>query len=177
MRAALPPGAVESRRPKSNSHRSTMQIRQYLTPETVRVGLPGEDKNEVLENVVGLLRGHPDVRDLDAVRKAVVARERVMSTGVGKRLALPHAKTNAVKDTVAAFAVTQHPIEFGAIDNEAVRLIFLLVGTEEAKSQHIKLLSRVSRLMNRDTFREQLLAADSSASVLKLFEEGESELT
>ena len=153
-----------------------MLIRQYLTPETVRVGLPGATKPEVLENLVELLRGQPQVRDLEAVREAVLKRERQMSTGVGKRLALPHAKTNAVTSTVAAFAVTTYPIDFGAIVNETVRLLFLLVGTEEAKSQHIKLLSRVSRLMNRDTFRERLLAADAPEKVLSLFEEGESEL-
>lgn len=153
-----------------------MQIHQYLTPETVRVGLPGTTKAEVLDNLVTLLRGQPQVKDLEDVRRAVLAREKVMSTGVGKRLALPHAKTNAVTDTVAAFAVTISPIDFGAIDNESVRLLFLLVGTEEAKSQHIKLLSRVSRLMNRDSFRERLLSADAPEKVLSLFEEGESEL-
>ena len=153
-----------------------MLIRQYLTPETVRVGLPGKTKPEVLENLVDLLRGQPQVRDIEAVREAVLKREHQMSTGVGKRLALPHAKTNAVSSTVAAFAVTTHPIEFGAIDNETVRLLFLLVGTEEAKSQHIKLLSRVSRLMNRNAFRESLLAANTTQKLLDLFEEGESEL-
>ena len=154
-----------------------MQIHQFLTPETVRVGLEGSTKAEVLDNLVELLRGQPQVKDLEAVRDAVLARERVMSTGVGKRLALPHAKTGAVSDTVAAFAVTKRPIDFGAIDNEPVSLLFLLVGTEEAKSQHIKLLSRVSRLMNRDSFRERLMAAREPADVHRLFEEGETELT
>lgn len=153
-----------------------IQIHQFLTPETVRVGLPGESKTEVLDNLVQLLDHLPQVLDLAEVRRAVLAREAVMSTGVGKRLALPHAKTSAVTDTVAALAITARPIEFGAIDNEAVRILFLLVGTEEAKSTHIKLLSRVSRLMNSDSFRERLLQATTSDSVLKLFEEGETEL-
>lgn len=130
----------------------------------------------MLDNLVRLLERQPQVRDLEEVRRAVRARESVMSTGVGKRLALPHAKTSAVTDTVAAFAITEKPVEFGAIDNEPVRLLFLLVGTEEAKSTHIKLLSRVSRLMNRDAFRERLLRAPSPEIVLKLFEEGETEL-
>ncbi len=154
-----------------------MQIHQLLTPNTVRVGLEGETKAEVLDNLVGLLKGEQRVKDLEEVRRAVLSREKVMSTGVGKKLALPHAKTSAVTDTVAAFAVTKHPIDFGAIDNQPVMLLFLLVGTEEAKSQHIKLLSRVSRLMNRDSFREKLLAAREPGAVLRMFEEGESELT
>lgn len=153
-----------------------MQIHQFLTPDTVRVGLAGTTKAEVLENLVGLLEGQPQVDDLEEVRRAVMARESVMSTGVGKHLALPHAKTSAVTDTVAAFAVTENLIDFGAIDNEPVKLLFLLVGTEDAKSLHIKLLSRVSRLMNRDAFRDRLLHATSPDDVLKLFEEAEIEL-
>lgn len=153
-----------------------MQIHQLLTEETVRVGLSGGTKEEVLADLISLLKPRDEVINVDAVRDAVFARESVMSTGVGKGLALPHAKTSAVSGTVAAFAISKAPVEYGSIDNEPVSVFFLLVGTEEAKSQHIKLLSRVSRLMNRDAFREKLLAARSADDVLRLFKEGESEL-
>jgi len=152
------------------------EIYQLLTPSTIRVGLPGQTKDEAINALVDLLRGQPGVRDLEGVRKAVFDREAIMSTGVGKGLGLPHAKTSAVDDTVAAFAISQQPIEFGAIDNKPVRLLFLLVGSEQAKSQHIKLLSRISRLMNRESFRERLLQAQSPEDVLAAFAEGESEL-
>ena len=155
---------------------SVSEIYQLLTPATIQVGLQGASKEEVIENLVALLEGHPAVKDLDQVRRAVVERERVMSTGVGKGLGLPHAKTNAVTDTVAAFAITRAPVAFGAIDSEPVQLLFLLVGMERSKSQHIKLLSRISRLMNRDAFRERLLAAQTPEQVLAIFEEGEAEL-
>lgn len=153
-----------------------LEIHDLLTPETVRVGLPGSSKEEVLENVIQLLDGLPTVRDLDAVREAIFDRENMMSTGVGKGLALPHAKTPAVDESVAAFAVTQEPIDFGSIDHAPVRLIFVLVGTETAKSEHIKILSRVSRLMNREPIRERLLNVDRPEDVLAVFESGEGEL-
>jgi fructose-specific phosphotransferase system IIA component len=154
----------------------TTQLYQLLTPETIRVGLPGRRKDEVIDALVDLLAELPAVRDAERVRTAVFEREQVMSTGVGKGLALPHAKTPAVTETVAAFAVTQEPVEFGAIDTQPVRLIFLLVGPETAKSQHIKLLSRISRLMNRDAFRKRLLEATDAQQVLDIFEAGESQL-
>lgn len=155
---------------------SVLEIHQLLRPGTVCVGLPGETKEEVINNLVDLLEGHPAVRDLEAVRRAVFERENVMSTGVGKSLGLPHAKTPAVQENVAAFAITKHPVPFGAIDGKPVRLLFLLVGTETAKSQHIKILSRISRLMNRDTFRDRLLSARDAGQVLHAFEEGEAQL-
>ncbi|GIV61367.1 MAG: PTS sugar transporter subunit IIA [Rhodothermaceae bacterium] len=155
---------------------STTDIHRLLQPETVRVGLPGRTKQEVLDATIDLLHGHPAVRDPEALREAVWARERVMSTGVGKGLALPHAKTPAVTQTIAALAITAEPVDFGAIDDLPVRILFLLVGTEEAKTQHIKVLSRISRLMNRAALREALLAAHDPDEVLRLIEEAEAAL-
>jgi len=153
-----------------------LEIHDLLTPSTVQVGMPGTTKEEVLNNLIDTLADHTAVRDIDGVRRAVFEREHIMSTGVGKGLALPHAKTGAVHESIAAFAATDHPIDFGSIDDQPVRLIFLLVGTESAKSEHIKILSRVSRLMNRDRFRNRLLDARSPVEIMSIFEEGETEL-
>ncbi|MDX1546684.1 MAG: PTS sugar transporter subunit IIA [Rhodothermales bacterium] len=149
------------------------QIHDLLSLETVRVGLPGQTKEDVLAALLDVLMTHPAVVDADAMREAVFAREQVMSTGVGKGLGLPHAKTHAVRQTVAAFAITAEPVPFAAIDDQPVRMLFLLVGPERATSEHIKVLSRISRLLNRDAFRQQLLDAPDAASVLTLLEVAE----
>lgn len=151
-------------------------LKDLISRRTVRVNLEGGTREDVIASLVDTLEGLPEVRDIEAVKEAVLEREEVMSTGVGKGLALPHAKTAAVSGTVAAFAITRRPVEWGAIDNQPVRLVFLLVGTEAAKSQHIKVLSRVSRLMNRDDFRDRLLRAESADEVVEAFEEGDLEL-
>lgn len=155
---------------------SSTQLHDLLTPSTVRVGMEAASKEEVLDQLIGLLADNPAVEDLDKVREAVLQREEMMSTGVGKGLALPHAKTSGVQRTVAAFAITSQPVDFNAIDDEPVRLFFLLVGNEEARSQHIRILSRISRLLNQDAFRERLLRADSAEAVIAIFEEGDLQL-
>ncbi len=155
---------------------STTLVHHLLTPATIRLGLPGASKEDLLNNLIDVLANHPSVLDLDEVRAAVFAREEMMSTGVGKELALPHAKTGAVRETVAAFGVTAAPVAYGAIDNLPVRLLFLLVGTEAARSQHIKILSRISRLMNREVVRQRLLEAADAQTVLTIFEEAEGEM-
>jgi PTS system fructose-specific IIA component len=151
-------------------------IHELLSAAFIRVELPGTSKQDILDHMIEIIADHPSVQDPVAIRAAVLEREEVMSTGVGKGLGLPHAKTAAVGATVAAFAITANPVEFGAIDNEPVRLVFLLVGTEQAKSEHIKILSRISRLLNRDAFRHRLLKAKSAQEVLTAFEEGETQL-
>lgn len=153
-----------------------LDIHDLLTDETVQVGLPGSSKEDVLNNLIDCLAASPVVRDIEEVREAIMGREQIMSTGVGKGLALPHAKTRAVSESIAAFAVTDQAVDFGSIDDQPVRLVFLLVGTEAAKSEHIKILSRVSRLMNRDPFRKRLLEAKSPHEIMSIFEEGETDL-
>lgn len=153
-----------------------LTVSDLLAPGRVSVGLPGRSKETILDAVIDLLAGSEAVVDLDQFRADVFAREALMSTGVGKGLALPHARSKAVRDTVAAFAVTADPVEYRALDGEPVRLVFLLCGPEDERGSHITLLSRVSRLMNDEAFRDQLLAAPNVAAVLNAFREAEDQI-
>ena len=96
-----------------------------------------------------------------------------MSTGVGNGFAIPHGKTDAVKDIVAAFAITEHPVDYQALDEQPVRLVFLLVGRDSLVGPHIKLLSRISRLMNKEEFRKELLMSKTPKEVIELFQRQE----
>ena len=154
----------------------TTKINQLLDPEHVRIGLDETSKEGVIDALVDVLAGHGAISSLDDVRAAIFAREEKMSTGVGKGLGLPHAKTPAASDTVAAFATTDGPVDFGAVDDVPVRLLLLLVGPEEHKSQHIKILGRISRLVSRDSMRERLVAADTPETVIETLRDGEAEL-
>jgi len=154
----------------------TTEINQLLQPEQVRIGLSGRTKTEAINAIVDVLEGHERISSLDAVRSAIFEREKMMSTGVGKGLGLPHAKTPAATETVAAFATTAQPIDFGAIDDEPVRLLLLLVGPEEHKSQHVKILGRISRLVSRDALRQQLVEATDPATIIDILRAGEAEL-
>lgn len=92
---------------------------------------------------------------------------------MGKGFAVPHGKTDAVTDIVLAFAITKEPLDYEALDNQPVRLVMLMVGKDSLVSSHIKLLSRISRLMNNDEFRENLLNAKTKQEVLEIFRKEE----
>jgi mannitol/fructose-specific phosphotransferase system IIA component (Ntr-type) len=96
-----------------------------------------------------------------------------MSTGVGKGFAIPHGKTNFVKEILAAFGKTKRDIDYQALDGQPVHLVFLLIGKDNLVSTHIKLLSRISRMMNKEDFRNKLLEAVSNEDILKIFEQEE----
>ena len=147
-----------------------MKIFELLTTKYVLTEFKSENKDEVINELIDLLKGDERVLNIEAVRQCVFEREQKMSTGVGKGFAIPHGKTNSVTDIVAAFGKTEKPIEYNSLDGEPVHLIFLLIGKENLVAKHIKLLSRISRLMNNDDFRTKLIEADSRETILKVFE-------
>lgn len=150
-----------------------MKVSDILKKEFIISNLNSNTKEEVINELVDLFRGDPRVNDLEKVRTAVLDREKIMSTGVGKGFAIPHGKTAAVNEILAAFGKADTPINYQSLDNQPVQLIFLLVGKDNLVSAHIKLLSRISRMMNKDEFRKKLIEADSRDAILKLFSEEE----
>ena len=151
-----------------------MKISDILTEDLVVTGMEGKTKEAILNGLIDLLAKSPKVLDGEKVRKAIFEREKIMSTGVGNGFAIPHGKTDAVTDIVAAFAVTADPIDYQSLDEKPVRLVFLLVGKDNLVGPHIKLLSRISRLMNKEEFRQKLLEQNSPREVLDLFRQEES---
>jgi fructose-specific phosphotransferase system IIA component len=146
-----------------------MKISDILTENLVATGLAGESKKEIIDAMIDLVATSPKVLDREKVRKAIFEREEIMSTGVGNGFAIPHGKTDAVTDIVAAFAVTASPIDYQSLDEKPVRLVFLLVGKDNLVGPHIKLLSRISRLMNKEEFRKRLLELKTPQEILEAF--------
>jgi fructose-specific phosphotransferase system IIA component len=150
-----------------------MKVNELLNPKYILTDFKSDKKDDVINELIDLLKGDERVIDLEEVRKCVFDREKIMSTGVGKGFAIPHGKTNSVTDIVAVFGKSKKPIDYNALDGEPVNLVFLMIGKDTLVSKHIKLLSRISRLMNNDEFREKLVKADSKESIQRIFEEEE----
>lgn len=150
-----------------------MKVSDILSEKIIEINLDAKDKTDAINKMIDLANQSGNITGLEIVRKCVFEREKLVSTGVGKGFAIPHGKSDEIKDIVASFAVLKEPIDFDSIDGEPVRYIFLLVGKDSMLNLHIKLLSRISRLMNKDEFREKLLAAQSKEQILKLFVEEE----
>lgn len=150
-----------------------MKVSELLKPEYVIADLKGETKEDIINELVDLFKSDIRVEDIEKVRTSVLDREKVMSTGVGKGFAIPHGKTNAVKEIIGAFGRIKDGIDYESLDGNPVNLVFLLVGKDNLISTHIKLLSRISRLMNKDDFRHRLLEANDAKEIINLFTEEE----
>ena len=150
-----------------------MKVLELLNNKYIIPDLKGQTKEDVINELIDLFKDDERVIDLEKVRDAVLEREKIMSTGVGKGFAIPHGKTNAVNDILAAFGKSNQPIEYDSLDGHPVNLVFLLVGKDNLVSKHIKLLSRISRMMNKDEFREKLIKATTSEEILEIFKKEE----
>lgn len=150
-----------------------MKISDILNEKVISSDMECRDKEDAINKMIELASFSGNMIDKEIVRKCVFDRENLVSTGVGKGFAIPHGKTDQIKDIIAAFAVLKEPIDFDSIDLEPVKFIFLIVGKESLLNAHIKLLSRISRIMNKDEFRDKLEETKTPADILKIFKEEE----
>ncbi len=150
-----------------------MSIHQLLSLKHILLDLEVVNKFDAIHALVDTLIGTIDTEQLLEIREAIVSREKIMSTGVGQGLAIPHGKTDAVDQYYAAFARLKEPIEFNSIDSAPVQLIFLIVGPYSDHRSYIRLLSRVSTLMNYDDFRTDLLDVQNEKELIEHFKEKE----
>lgn len=150
-----------------------MKISDLLEEKLVVTQLQGDSKDDIINSMVNLVGQSSKVLDKEKVRAAIFEREKIMSTGVGNGFAIPHGKTDAVTDIVAAFGITAEPINYQSLDEKPVRLVFLLVGKDNLVGPHIKLLSRISRLMNKEEFRTKLIGLQTPKEVIESFKQEE----
>jgi mannitol/fructose-specific phosphotransferase system IIA component (Ntr-type) len=148
-------------------------LSDLLASLRVKVPLEATTKEAVLRELVDVLAEDGCVDDPEEALRVVRDREAVLSTGIGHSVALPHGKTDACRELTIAAGVTSEPVDFAALDQEPVRLVFLLVGPESAAGPHIKALSRISHLVRRPEVRDALIHAENDEAFLRVLREAE----
>jgi mannitol/fructose-specific phosphotransferase system IIA component (Ntr-type) len=148
-------------------------LSELLSVGRVKVPLGSRTKNDVLQELVALIADGGDALNAAPILSAVRERELELTTGIGAGIAIPHGRTPLVSQLVVAAGVAATPIEYESLDGQPVSLFFLLVGPESASGAHVKVLSRISRLLRRDRLRRQLIAASSPEAFLDLVRSAE----
>jgi mannitol/fructose-specific phosphotransferase system IIA component (Ntr-type) len=136
-------------------------LTELLSPDRVVLPLSVGDRHAAIAALTRKLANLANAEYND-VLAAVLERESVQSTGIGLGVAIPHGRSAAVRELTMVVGVTPAPVPFDAIDGEPVRLVFLIVGPEASAGLHVKILSRIARLVRRDTVRQQLLEATTA---------------
>jgi fructose-specific phosphotransferase system IIA component len=146
-----------------------MKLSELFKDENIKTDLRPAGKDALLESIVDDLDAKGFIKDRDRVIKDVIEREKVMSTGIGNGVAIPHAYTHGVEQLVAGFFRTSEEVDFDALDENKVDLFFIILGPKESRRDHIKVLAKISRLLNHSDFREDLRKASGAEAVLNVF--------
>ncbi|MDR1721365.1 MAG: PTS sugar transporter subunit IIA [Endomicrobium sp.] len=147
-----------------------MKIMDFLNQDLIIVGLKASDKKLAIVELVETLKDKKKVKKTDEIIDVVLEREKLGSTGIGQGVAIPHGKTDVLQEQIGVLGISRKGIEFNSLDGEPVHIIFLLVGPVEVTGQHLKALSRISRLFKDKFLRQAIKDANTPEEVVKIIQ-------
>jgi fructose-specific phosphotransferase system IIA component len=153
-----------------------MKLLDVLNPQSIALKLDIKSKDELLIKMVELAELSGKLLNKEDVLNEIIKREKIMSTGIGKGIALPHAKTNSVEDIVGAFVTLNNSIEFDSLDGSRVDVAFMIIGKENNVGNHLRTLSKISRLLNNDTFRHQIKTTNNPNDIISIITNFENDM-
>lgn len=152
-----------------------MRIRDLLKPEGIKLGSAAKDKDDAINQLVELQVASGNISDPEAYKKAIYAREEESTTGMGDGIAIPHAKTDAVKRPGLAAMVVPDGVDYEAPDGTPSDLIFMIAAPNTRENVHLEVLSRLSTLLMDDDFTAALRAAKTKDEFLSIIDKAEAD--
>ena len=143
-----------------------MNLKRVLTKEVITVGLEGNTKEEIIDSLVSLLEKGGKISDVDKVRNCILERESKMSTGMEAGIAIPHGKTDAVKELVACIGIKKEGVDFKALDGQPSSIFIMTVSPLNKTGPHVQFLAEISRVLREAPLRTKLLEAGSAEEIL-----------
>lgn len=146
-----------------------MRIADYLDSNLISF-LDADSRNEAIEALIDLLDEEGHLTNVDAFRTAIFDREKLVSTGIGMGVAIPHAKLKGFEDFFIAIGIQQKKgLEWNALDKAPVRLIFMIGGPDDRQTEYLQILSLLTSAIRDVDLRKKLLNAQTPTQVLELF--------
>lgn len=146
------------------------KISEILNEKCIILNSELNDKDEIIETLVELAAKSGNITNTSKVLEEVFARENLMSTGIGNNIAIPHTKSEDIKELTAALITLNKPVNFDSLDSKKVSIVFLILSNNEELGLHIKALSKISKILNNRSFFEDVLKVSKNAEVIELFD-------
>lgn len=152
-----------------------MKITDLLKKDSINLNVEASNKKELLEQAVELMNNNGNITDKDKYLELVLKREKEGSTGIGEEIAIPHGKGDSVSAPGLAAMVIPNGVDFEALDEKPVKLLFLIAAPNNKDNVHLEVLSRLSTLLMDEKFRKKLINAKSKEEFLEIIDQAEKE--
>lgn len=149
-----------------------MILRKSISKDAILLNLQSETKEDVLEELVDLLVNISQISDRKAVMKAILDREKKMSTGMNNGIAIPHAKTDLTDSVVAVIGIKRDGIDFNSLDGKPAKIFVMTLSPAKRAGPHVQFLAEISRLLDEEKNREKLLTATTCEEAYTLLSNG-----
>ncbi len=147
-----------------------MRIADIQDKRAIVVGIQSQDKPGALRELLNVMAEVYRLDDSKEIYKTLIEREKLGSTGIGQGIAIPHGKTERVKDMVACFGISHKGVNFEALDGEPVYIFFMLLAPKSSAGPHLKALAKISRLLRDSYFCNQLRHAKDAEELYKMID-------
>lgn len=148
-------------------------LNELLKQNFIIMSLKGNNKEEILRELTDRFYEKGLIEDKNSLFNTLIERENIATTGLGRHVGLPHARTNAVSKLHLVFARSEKGIDFKSLDKKKVFLFFLFVGPDDKNEEYIKILAKLSRLIRIKEVRESLISAKNEDEVLDIIKNNE----
>jgi fructose PTS system EIIBC or EIIC component len=143
------------------------KISEIILSDGVVLDVLGTEKIAVIKELAQILINKTVVTNPDEFFKAILRRENLESTGIGQGVAIPHARTSAVKNIAIVFGRSKTGVDFSSLDGQPSHLIFLIAAPEDKKTEYIMTLARLSKLLRKNDARNKLMNIQSSQEAIE----------
>ena len=152
-----------------------MRITDLLSRQSISLDLKADNKKAAIDELVDLVNASGNLSDKEAYKKGIIAREEQSTTGIGEGIAIPHAKTSAVKKACLGAAVSKAGVDYESFDGSLAHLFFMIAAPDGANNTHLEVLSRLSTILMDEDFRKKLMNAHTVDEFLSLIDAKETE--
>jgi PTS system fructose-specific IIC component/PTS system nitrogen regulatory IIA component len=154
-----------------------MALSDLFPPEFIKIGLEAEDKDEAFEELADAFCQASKLNIREEILEAVRDRERKMSTGIQKGIAIPHGKTNAIDRVRGILGISKQGIDYDALDGNPVYLLFMVIAPQTDTEKHLGVLKRLAELLQNPQFFTDLAAQNDPSSANGIIRKYENILT
>ncbi len=146
-----------------------MKLSKVLNSKSVKMEIKANQKKDIIEELIRFLAKNSKIDNVEQAIQDVMDRENQMSTGIQYGVAIPHGKSNEVKDLVACIGIKKEGVDFNSLDDKPSNIFILTISPKDRLGPHMQFLAEISNILKSKKARQDILNSESPEEVLKIF--------